>query len=283
VAAAARRSASARATFDNVRLDSGGAWHGEAIGGADRLDGKGGIRAGGQVTDTDGTYTVVGTGKVGPRPPDDDMVEIALIGVVAGLMALIAIGVLYATSEYRRGMIRTTFAATPRRGRVLAAKAVVLGATAFLVGLVGAVGSFVLAIPVLRDRGFTPPAFPPPSLLDHSVLRALLLTAAFLAGVAVVGLGIGVLLRHSAAAITITVVLVLGPLIAGMILPGTSPRWLMYTTLAGGMATQRAKPPTVTLVEPWAMIGPWAGIGVVAAWVVVTLGLAWWRLRRWDA
>ena len=274
---------SAQATFDNVQLGSGGTWHGEPIGDEDRLSEKGGVRGGGRVTEANGAYTVVGTGKVGPQPPDDDMMEAALIGVIAGLMALIAIGVLYATSEYRRGMIRTTFAATPRRGRVLAAKAIVLGTTSFLVGLVGVVGSFVLAIPILRRQGFTPPGFPRPSLMDDSVLRALLLTAAFMAGVAVVGLAIGVLLRHSAAAITITIVLVLGPLIVGMILPGTSPKWLMYTTLAGGMATQRAKPPTITLAEPWAMIGPWAGIGVVAAWVAVTLGLAWWQLRKRDA
>jgi hypothetical protein len=277
------RPTSARASFDNVRLSSAGAWHGEAVGGADRLGGKGGVHAGGQVTETGGGWTVVGAGTVGPRPPDDDMVEIALVGVIAGLMALIAVGVLCATSEYRRGMIRTTFAATPRRGRVLAAKAIVLGATSFLVGLVGAVGSFLLAVPALRERGFTTPAFPRPSLTDPPVLRALLLTAAFLAGVAVVGLAVGVLLRHSAAAITITILLVLGPLIVGMILPGTSPRWLMYTTLAGGLATQRAKPPTVTLAQPWALIGPWAGIGVVAAWVALTLGLAWWQLRRRDA
>jgi hypothetical protein len=277
------RPTSAQAAFDNVQLGSGGTWHGESIGDNDRLSEKGGVRGGGRVTEANGTYTVVGTGKIGPQPPDDDMLEAALIGVIAGLMALIAIGVLYATSEYRRGMIRTTFAATPRRGRVLAAKAIVLGTTSFLVGLVGVVGSFLLAIPILRKQGFTPPGFPRPSLMDDSVLRTLLLTAAFMAGVAVVGLAIGVLLRHSAAAITITIVLVLGPLIVGMILPGTSPKWLMYTTLAGGMATQRAKPPTITLAEPWAMIGPWAGIGVVAAWVAVTLGLAWWQLRTRDA
>jgi hypothetical protein len=92
-----------------------------------------------------------------------------------------------------------------------------------------------------------------------------------------------VLLRHSAAAITITILLIVLPLILGLILPGNSPKWLMYTTLAGGMATQRAKPPTVLLAEPWAMIGPWAGIGVVAAWVTLALGLAWWQLRKRDA
>jgi ABC-type transport system involved in multi-copper enzyme maturation permease subunit len=279
---AGERPTRAQAAFDNVQRGSAGTWHGETIG-ERQLSEKTGTPDEGQHTEANGTFTVTGTGKVGPKQPDDDMVETALIGVIAGLMALIAVGVLFATSEYRRGMIRTTFAATPRRGRVLAAKAIVLGVTSFLVGLVGAVGSFVLAIPILRTQGFVAPAFPRPSLMDGSVLRALLLTAAFMAGVAVVGLANGVLLRHSAAAITITIVLVLLPLIVGMILPGSSPKWLMYTTLAGGMATQRAKPPTITLAEPWALIGPWAGIGVVAAWVAVTLGLAWWQLRKRDA
>jgi hypothetical protein len=272
----------ADAVFDNVQLGSSGAWKGEDVGTV-MLGEKNETPRGGRYRETNSTFTVNGTGKIGPNPPDDDMMEAALIGVIAGLMALIAIGVLFATSEFRRGMIRTTFAATPRRGRVLAAKTIVLGGTTFLVGLAGAVGSFLLAIPVLVDHGFAPPAFPRPHLMDSEVLRALLLTAAFMAGVAVVGLGIGLLLRRSAAAITITVVLVVLPLILGMILPGSSPKWLMYTTLAGGMATQRAKPPTITLAEPWAMIGPWAGIGVVAAWIVLTLGLAWWQLRKRDA
>lgn len=282
-----KRLTRADATFDNVQLASAGPWKGETIGyvvPAEKVPAeKAGAPTGGRHSERGGTFTVNGMGKIGPNAPEDDMVETALIGVIAGLMALIAVGVLFATSEYRRRMIRTTFAATPRRGRVLAAKAVVLGATTFVVGLAGAVGSFVLAIPVLRKHHFVEPAFPKPSLMDGPVLRALLLTAAFMAGVAVVGLGIGVLLRHSAAAITITVVLVLLPLIVGMILPDSSPKWLMYTTLAGGMATQRAKPPTIGLAEPWALIGPWAGIGVVAAWVVLALGLAWWQLRKRDA
>jgi ABC-2 family transporter protein len=281
------RPTDAIATFDSVQLASAAAsestaWHGEQIGHLGGSSEKGGSNSG-RMTESGGTFTVTGTGKVGPNAPDDDMVETALVGVIAGLMALIAVGVLFATSEYRRGMIRTTLAATPRRGRVLAAKAIVLGATSFLLGLAGVVVSLLVAIPVLRRNGFVAPAFPEPSLTDGPVLRAILLTAAFMAGVALVGLGVGVLLRHSAAAITVTIVLVLLPLIVGMILPDSSPKWLMYTTLAGGLATERAKPPTITLAEPWALIGPWAGISVVAAWAALALGLAWWRLRTRDA
>ncbi len=272
----------ASATFDSVVLTRASQFRGDQVG-PPAGRGKENHEGGGSYSASGNRFAVTGTGKVGPNPPDDDLVAGALIGVLAGLMALIGVGVLFATAEYHRAMIRTTFAATPRRGRVLAAKAIVLGLSAYAVSLVGVVAAFVLALPTLRSHGFTPPAFPEPSLTDGPVLRALLLTAGFMALVAVFGMSVGMLLRRSAIAITLTIVLVLMPVILGTVLPGTSPRWLMYTTLAGGLATQRAKPPTITLAEPWGMIGPWAGIGVVAAYVALALGLAWWRLRRTDA
>jgi ABC-type transport system involved in multi-copper enzyme maturation permease subunit len=285
------RPINATATFDNVQLTSAAPapWHADAV----RMpisDDFGPAKQGQDpqpaqrlLTEHSGSYTLTGSGKVGPQAPDDDVVEAALLGVIAGLMALIAVGVLFATSEYRKGMIRTTFAATPRRGRVLAAKALVLGGVTFILSFAGVVASFLIAVPSLKKHGFAPPAFPTPSLSDGAVLRALVLTALFMTGVAVFALAIGTLLRHSAAAITLTIALVVLPIIAGSVLPGTSPRWLMYTTLAGGLATMRAKPPTDTLSEPWAMISPWAGIGVVCAYAAIGLGLAWWGLRRRDA
>ena len=63
-------------------------------------------------------------------------------------------------------MIRTTFAATPRRGRVLAAKALVLGAVTFVISLFAVVVAFLVAVPILQDHGLAPPAFPTPSLTD---------------------------------------------------------------------------------------------------------------------
>jgi ABC-type transport system involved in multi-copper enzyme maturation permease subunit len=235
------------------------------------------------LSERNGTYTVVGSGKVGPQAPDDDVVEGALIGVIAGLMALICIGALFATSEYRRGMIRTTFAATPRRGQVLAAKALVLGAVTFALSLLAVVVSFLVALPILQKHGMAPPAFPTPSLTDAPVLRALVLTALFMTGVTLVALAVGLLVRRGALAITVTIVLLVLPLIAGTVLPGSSPRWLMYTTLAGGLATLRTKPPSDSLAEPWALVGPGVGISVVLAYAVAGLALAWWQLRRRDA
>jgi hypothetical protein len=100
--------------------------------------------------------------------------------------------------------------------------------------------------------------------------------------VAVFALGLGMYLRHSAAAITTTVVLFVAPLIAGLLLPGDSPKFLMYTTLAGGLATQRLSPATNLLAEPWAMIGPWTAISMTLVYAAVGVGLAWWRIRTRD-
>jgi hypothetical protein len=166
---------------------------------------------------------------------------------------------------------------------VLAAKAVVLGGTAFAIGLVASVTSLFVAQPLLRDRGWTPPAFPHPSLLDGAVLRAVLTTAAFVAATALFSLGVAAIMRHSAAAITSVVTLVVLPFILGAALPADAARWLMRLTPAGGFAAERAKPPTEVLADPSAMISPWTGLGAVCVYAAVALAVAWWLLRRRDA
>src|SRR6185503_7194936 len=98
----------------------------------------------GSMTEANGVFTVTGSGKIGPEEPPDDMVQNSLYGVLGGLMALIAVAALFATSEYRRGMIRTTFLASPQRGRVLAAKAVVIGGVAYVIGLAAAIVTVII-------------------------------------------------------------------------------------------------------------------------------------------
>ena len=82
---------------------------------------------------------VTGSGDIAPAVATvggDTASDSLLFGLVVALIVLIVIGTMFITSEYRRGLIRTTFAATPDRGRVLAAKAVVIGGVAFAVGAV---------------------------------------------------------------------------------------------------------------------------------------------------
>jgi hypothetical protein len=211
-------------------------------------------------------------------PGNDDLVINSLGGVQIGLMALITLAVLFATSEYRTGLIRSTFAASPRRARVVLAKAVVLTSIVFPVGLVASVASLLLAQPGFRRNGFRPPAYPTLSPSDPEVLRAVIGTALFLCALAVLSLAIAVILRRSARAITLTVGLVLVPQIVAAAVPSADVGlWINRLTPVAGLAVQQTVPRFDTA------IGPWAGLGVICAYAVVTLGLALLLVRRRDA
>lgn len=236
--------------------------------------------AAGTATEAAGTFTLTGSGEIAPVPPggNDDVVQNSLAGVLIGLIAIITLGVLFATSEYKTGVIRTTLAASPRRGRVLVAKALVLGGVSLAAGLVAIFASFLLAQPLLRANGYQPPAYPYPSLTDGTVLRALVGGAGFLALLALFGLGIGALLRRTAGAITLAIALVLLPQIIAPLLSSVSAaKWVQRVTPAAGLAISQTR-------ERYdSPIAPWAGFGVLCAFTALALGLAVWQIRRRDA
>ncbi|MFW6692666.1 ABC transporter permease subunit [Streptomyces sp. MAR4 CNX-425] len=287
----------ATGVFDHVRLEGGAgsggagdrrtAWRDEAVGPASGPAAANGPAGGAERAG--GTFTVTGSGDIGPLPPAGDLTWMSLAGAQVGLIAFAALGVLFITAEYRRGMIRTTFTAAPRRGRVLAAKAAVLAAVAFAAGLAGAVVSFLVGQGALRAAGHRPPQFPEVSLADGPALRAVVGTGLLLALVALFALGLGALLRHTAAAVTIVVVLFVLPLVLGGGLPLGAVEWLFRVTPVAGFGVQSTTPryeqvETVCLPEDGCMPqGPWAGLAVLAAWAAVALALAAWRLRRRDA
>ncbi len=238
----------------------------------------------GSTTEADGIFTVTGVGDLGQigiggvrLAPDADLVRNSLAGVQIGLVAVVALGVLFMTAEYKTGIIRTTLAASPRRGRMLAAKAVVLGVTVFVAGLLASLAALFGSQPLARSNGFAPPAYEPPSLADGLVLRAVVGTAMFLALIALFSLGVAAILRSSALAIVLVVVLVVvAPIVALTTSVGAN-TWVNRVTPNAGLAIQQ------TIRLPDGMIGPWAGLGVLAGWAAVTLGVAYWRLRSRDA
>ena len=109
-----------------------------------------------------------------------------LIGVFAGLIAVAVVGAMFMTAEYRRGLIRVTLAATPGRGRVLAAKAVVIAAVTFAVGLVSSAIVVTVGQRMLRAHGVY--VWPVTALTEARVIVG---TAAVLAVAAVIALAIG--------------------------------------------------------------------------------------------
>ncbi|MDN8763511.1 ABC transporter permease subunit, partial [Staphylococcus aureus] len=64
-------------------------------------------------------------------------------GMMFAQVCAVVLGALVVTSEYGTGMIRATLAATPQRGAVLAAKAVVLASVLFVSGALTALAGYL--------------------------------------------------------------------------------------------------------------------------------------------
>src|SRR5260370_5572779 len=163
-------------------------------------------------------------------------------GAVLGVVGVMALGGVLISAEYRRGLIRTTFAASPRRGRVLAAKAIVIGTVTFVAGLVGAAIAVPIAERKLHSGGWVSSVFPVWSLTSAHGLQIVVGTAGLLAVAAILALSAGAVLRRSAGAITAVVVLVIVPLILGVVLPQGPADWLLRLSPAAAFVGQRGLP-----------------------------------------
>ncbi|MBT2440762.1 ABC transporter permease [Streptomyces sp. ISL-36] len=110
-----------------------------------------------------------------------------------------SIGAITVVSEYSSGLIRTTTVAVPARGSAVLAKAVVTAALWTAVGTVVSTGSFLVSQAILNGHGAGVPITHP------GVFRALVASALLAPVCALVGLGLGALIRHSATTMVTTV------------------------------------------------------------------------------
>jgi len=237
-----------------------------------------------------GTFRVTGYGgDIAPYVTAEDPLGTVLKATALGLIAVIALGALFITAEYRRGLIRTTFAASPRRGRVLAAKAIVIGVVTFVAGLVGAAVAVPIAERKLHSGGWVSSVYPIWSLTSAHGVQIVVGTAGLLAVAAILALSAGAVLRRSAGAIAAVVVLVIVPLILAVILPQGPGLWVLRLTPAAGFGVQRGIPQysqVMHVCEPHNgcfPLAPWTGFAVSCAWAAAALGLAVYLLRRRDA
>ena len=242
----------------------------------------------GSVRTSGGTFTVAGSGDVAPFEPIVDPLHVTFFGTLFGLIALIALGALFVTAEYRRGMIRTTVTASPRRGRILVAKALVIGVVAFAAGLVGAAIALPIASHKLVANGWTLPVWPTLSLTSGIGLRVVLGTAAIAAVAAILGLAAGAIFRRSTGAIIATTGLVVVPVILAVVLPLTTGTWLLRITPAAAFSLQSGVPrysQVSNVCAPYHScfpLAPWSGFAVLCAWAAVALAGAIYLLRRRD-
>lgn len=202
------------------------------------------------------------------RNPNGDVTNNILVGGAFGSVLFAVLGVLVMTSEYSSGTIRATLAAIPRRPLVLAAKAAVWGTIALVAGELVTFAGF------LAGAAFVHGDVPRPALSQPDVLRAVVLSGVYLCLVGLIGLALGVIVRRGAAAITALVVLVFVAPLAGL---AATPAGQYLPELIYANALGVTKP-----VQGFTL-SPWAGLAIIAAYVVVLLSVGGWLLTRRDA
>jgi ABC-2 type transport system permease protein len=193
-------------------------------------------------------------------------------GLVIGQLAIGVLGVLAVTSEFSSGMIRATFAAAPRRPLVLVAKAAVVTAVTLVAGEILAFAAFGIGQAVLQA-----PA-PHATLGQPGVLSAVLLAGVYPALIGLIGLGLGVLIRHTAGAISAVVgVLFVLPLILvplGTSIQNAAAQFMPMLIAENSLTAVKAVPHSLS---------PGVGFAVLCAYAAAALAAGGWALARRDA
>jgi ABC-2 type transport system permease protein len=193
----------------------------------------------------------------------------SLAGLVIGSLSLGVLGVLTVSGEYGTGTIRSSLAAMPRRGVLIAAKVAVVGLCTLVLGEALSFIAFFEGQAVLKGGGA-----PTAALGQPGVLRAVALSGAFLALFALLGLGIGTVIRHTAGAIAV---------FAGVtfVLP------LLFNSISHGIARFA---PELIFANSVATVVPQAnsfsatiGVVLMLVYCAVALGLGALFLNRRDA
>jgi ABC-2 type transport system permease protein len=201
-----------------------------------------------------------------------DPTEMSFAGLAIGQLAFGVLGALVITSEFSSGMIRATLAAVPHRGLLLAAKAAVTGAVTLVVGEVLAFGAFALGEAALASSA------PHATLGQPGVLRAVLMAGAYPVLIALIAIGLGAVIRHTAGAISAVVgILFVLPLI--LVPLGTS-----IQNSVGQFMPMIIAENSLTAVKPVAhSLTAGAGLAVLCGYAAVALAAGAWALARRDA
>lgn len=195
----------------------------------------------------------------------------SLRGIFLAQLAVGVLGVLAITNEYATGMIRNTFGAVPQRSAVLAAKLAVFCALALVVGEASSCIAFFIGQTILAGKHLGV------GIGDPHVLRAVLGSGFYLAGIGIMGLGLGALLRRTAGAISTLFGLVLVLPILAEALPSPWNTDVQKLLPGGAGLAMTAVRHTSDSLSP----GP--GLALFCAYIAAILAAAFLTLERRDA
>jgi len=211
------------------------------------------------------------------KNPAGDLTNNALAGIVIGLLLTGVLGVLVMTGEYTSGMIRATLAAIPNRPLLLAAKAAVFGGVALAAGEAASFIAFFAGGAALRH------GISAPTLSHPGVLRAVVMSGAGICLVGLLGLGLGAVIRHTAAAVAVLVggVYVLAQAIAAAAHPLIA--YMPISIVANSLGTTQPEVCGGKASLCPHFLPAWAGLGVLGLYAALALAAGGWLLTRRDA
>ncbi|MBW5422565.1 ABC transporter permease [Streptomyces sp. BG9H] len=199
-----------------------------------------------------------------------DATFISFAGMSLGQLAMIVFGVLVVSNEYSTGMIRTSLAAVPQRGAFLFSKVLVATLLAFAVGLATSFLAFFVGQAMLGPYRA--------EIGDPGVLRAVIGGGLYMTLIAMFSMGVAAMLRSP--------MLSLGILMPFFFLISSILGNVSATKKIGRFLPDQAGSKIMQVKTPFAddtPYGPWGGLGIMVAWVVLALLGGYALLRRRDA
>lgn len=183
-----------------------------------------------------------------------------IAGLQLGILVLGALAVLLISSEFGTGMIRSTMTAIPKRLPAFFAKAIVLIVVSYLVTLLAAFATFLVSMPIMKSFGIDL------TLNMDGVMYSILMGGVYVAGVSLIGLSLGTLIRSSAGGVIVLVALFFLLEIATSLMsliPGEFWKYVgqYVPSVAGGRMLE--------IGEKTAFISPLSGGLIFLAWIVL--------------
>lgn len=195
-----------------------------------------------------------------------DATVTVLGGAYLAQVVIGTLGVLTISGEYGTGMIRASFAAVPQRRALLAAKLLVLLGSVFVVTELLCFASFSLGQMLLARKHFGV------SLSDPTVLRAVCGAGLYLTAVALLGFGIGALIRHTAGALSTFFAVLFALTVLTELLPSSWHEHVINYLPANAGSQIFTVVPTANALAPWTGLGVfclYALAAIIAAFVLI--------------
>ncbi|MFD6422544.1 ABC transporter permease [Streptomyces sp. NPDC060198] len=195
--------------------------------------------------------------------PDADPVFQAFYALNFAQIAAMAFGATALSSEFTGGALRVSLTAVPRRDLFYAAKMVVVGVAALIVGEAAGLAGFLLRQLFMGQFAI--------GLGHPGALRAVLGSGVYLALMALFAAGLTALLRSAVAVMSILVPFILiVSFVVGDVASGAAE---LLPDRAGQLILHK---------NPAGSLGPWSGMAVTAVWTAAALLAGWWAIRTRD-